>query len=89
MKYHLITLHSDRDVDGEFKKYKGIIPYDKAKTTHRNIYHKDSVIMFRRVETLNDAYAAGAGFWFTSVKFNGMIDPDAREFLMSRIIGAK
>lgn len=88
MKYHLITFHSSRDVDGEFEKYKSIIPYDRAKTTHRNIYHKDSVIMFREVVTLNDAYAAGAGFWFTSVKFNGMIDPDAREFLMSRIIGA-
>lgn len=89
LKNHLITFHTYRDASLEFDKYRQTQPFDKAKVSHLDIYYKDRRLMFRVVNTLEDAMKVGRGMWFVSVKFNGMIHPDAREFLLSRINGVK
>jgi hypothetical protein len=86
-KLILVTFDKPIHARGEFDKFANFETIEKANRSTLDLHIHDRIYMFRVVTDIDDALRVGLGARFDTVHFNGLIDPDAREFLMSRIIG--
>jgi hypothetical protein len=85
MKTELHTFHKARDAKNEFHKFLRISMPEKVILHNMEFILEDTRHLFRVITDMESAYRL-AGYQFSEIHFNGMIDSEARQFLLTRKI---